>query len=67
MDKLTLRQWLAERKAKGLDHSISWLARELEISTQAIHQWGMPSGAVLAKLERLSGGRLTALSFEGEP
>jgi len=66
MERLTLEQWLAEREAQDLPHSVAWLARELETSTQTIYQWRAgagPSVVLLARLEALTDGRVTARSF----
>lgn len=57
-----LKQWMEER---GL--SLSELARTLGVSRQAVQQWvkgsSYPSTPVLAQLEKISEGRITARSF----
>ena len=62
MKRTTLQAWLDDAEMEP--HELALLLR---VSRQAVHQWlsgqTLPSAEMLAKLEEVSDGRVTARSF----
>jgi len=59
---VTLREWL-----ESAEKSVAWLASELGVRHQAVYAWMhgryAPRGARLERIEKLSGGLVTAATL----
>lgn len=62
---MSLHEWL-----RYIGRRVPWLARELGVTKQAVYQWidgrSAPRAAHLARIEKLSAGRVTASTLRDQ-